>query len=104
MTTRARLPVAILAGGLATRLRPLTDRVPKSLVEVAGRPFIAHQLALLAAAGVREVVVLVGHLGERIEAAIDEIARRADCGFVTRTMVPSRAARRRAEASASSRR
>jgi NDP-sugar pyrophosphorylase family protein len=40
-------PVAILAGGLATRLRPLTVSVPKSLVEVAGRPFIAWQLDYL---------------------------------------------------------
>ena len=45
------LPVAILAGGLATRLRPLTETIPKALVEVAGRPFAVHQLELLAGAG-----------------------------------------------------
>ena len=42
------LSVAILAGGLATRLRPVTESIPKSLIEVAGEPFLAHQLRLLA--------------------------------------------------------
>lgn len=61
------LPVAILAGGLATRLRPITENIPKSLVEVAGRPFIDHQLALLRAQGYRNVVLCVGYLGEMLE-------------------------------------
>jgi NDP-sugar pyrophosphorylase family protein len=61
-------PVAILAGGLATRLQPITEHVPKSLVEVAGEPFAAHQLRLLRAAGFRRVVFCVGYLGEQIEA------------------------------------
>lgn len=60
------LPVAILAGGLSTRLRPLTEKIPKSLIEVNGEPFIAHQLRLLRANGVRRVVLCVGHLGEMI--------------------------------------
>lgn len=60
------LPVAILAGGLATRMRPHTESVPKSLLEVAGRPFAEHQLRLLGAAGVERVVFLVGHLGEQV--------------------------------------
>ena len=47
------LPVAILAGGLATRLRPVTDDDPKALVEVAGRPFVEHQLDWLRDAGRR---------------------------------------------------
>jgi NDP-sugar pyrophosphorylase family protein len=64
------LPVAILAGGLARRLGPLTQRVPKALLPVAGRPFIHWQLALLAQQGVTEVVLCVGHLGEQIEAAV----------------------------------
>lgn len=63
----AEFPVAIIAGGLATRLRPLTETVPKSLIEVAGRPFLATQLDQLAAQGLRKVVLCVGHLGEMIE-------------------------------------
>lgn len=60
------LPVGILAGGLATRLRPITEQVPKSLVDVGGRPFIAHQLELLSRHGITDVVLLVGHLGEML--------------------------------------
>jgi len=63
-------PVAILAGGLATRLRPLSDRIPKSLIEVAGKPFIVHQLELLRRQGLTRVVLCVGHLGEMIQDAI----------------------------------
>jgi len=61
------LPVAIVAGGLATRLHPMTETIPKSLVEVAGQPFVFHQLALLRG---RRVVMCVGHLGELVEAAV----------------------------------
>jgi NDP-sugar pyrophosphorylase family protein len=63
----ATTPVALLAGGLATRLRPITQTVPKALVEVAGRPFIDHQLDLLYRNGVCRVVLCLGHLGEQIE-------------------------------------
>jgi NDP-sugar pyrophosphorylase family protein len=59
-------PVAILAGGLATRLKPLTETIPKSLIEVAGRPFLSLQLDQLAAQGLRRVVLCVGHYGEQI--------------------------------------
>jgi NDP-sugar pyrophosphorylase family protein len=65
------LPVAILAGGLATRLRPLTDQVPKSLLTVAGRPFIFHQLDLLRRQGIERVVLCLAHMGEQIRAAVD---------------------------------
>lgn len=60
------VPVAILAGGLATRLRPVTERVPKSLLTLNGEPFITHQLRLLGSKGVRRVVLCVGFLGEMI--------------------------------------
>lgn len=59
-------PVAIIAGGLATRLHPITQRVPKLLVEVAGEPFFSHQLRLLRANGLKRIVLCVGHLGEMI--------------------------------------
>jgi len=61
------IPVAILAGGLATRLRPITEKIPKSLVPVAGRPFLAHQLEMLHARGIRRVVLCIGYLGEMIQ-------------------------------------
>jgi NDP-sugar pyrophosphorylase family protein len=66
VSTPLDIPVAILAGGLATRLRPLTEKIPKSLVPVAGKPFLAHQLELLRSRGIRRVVLCVGHLGEMV--------------------------------------
>jgi NDP-sugar pyrophosphorylase family protein len=60
-------PVAILAGGLATRLRPMTEKTPKALIRVAGQPFLAHQLRLLRSSGIRKVVLCVGYRGEMIE-------------------------------------
>ena len=66
------LPVAILAGGLATRLRPVTEKVPKALLPIAGRPFIHWQLGLLAQQGVTEVVLCTGYLGEQIQAAVGD--------------------------------
>ena len=60
------LPVAILAGGLATRLGPATHTIPKSLVDVAGRPFVEHQLELLRAHGLTDILFLLGHRGDAI--------------------------------------
>lgn len=62
----ADVPAAILAGGLATRLGPVTAQTPKALVDVAGRPFIDHQLSLLRRRGVRRVVLCLAHMGQRI--------------------------------------
>jgi len=64
------LPIAILAGGLASRLHPLTHRVPKALLSVAGRPFIFHQLDLLKGAGF-----------DRVELLGDGRAGKVACGF-----------------------
>lgn len=61
------LPCAILAGGLGTRLFPVTERIPKALVEVAGIPFITHQLRLLRSHGIDRVVLCIGHLGSKIQ-------------------------------------
>jgi NDP-sugar pyrophosphorylase family protein len=63
----AQIPAAILAGGLATRLRPITATIPKALVDVCGRPFMDHQLALLRRNGIRHVVLCLGHLGDQVE-------------------------------------
>jgi NDP-sugar pyrophosphorylase family protein len=65
-------PVAILAGGLATRLRPATDNTPKALLRVAGEPFLVHQLRLLRSHGFRKIVLCVGYLGELIKATIGD--------------------------------
>lgn len=59
--------VAILAGGLATRLRPITETIPKAMVRVAGKPFIQHQIELLKRNGLKRFVICVGYLGEQIE-------------------------------------
>ena len=60
-------PVAILAGGMATRLRPMTEKIPKALIPVADQPFLAHQLRLLAGAGIRKVVLCLGYRAEMIQ-------------------------------------
>jgi len=65
-------PVAILAGGLATRLWPATDKIPKALLNVTGEPFLIHQLRLLHSEGFRRIVLCVGHLGEMIQAKIGD--------------------------------
>lgn len=61
------LPVMILAGGLAKRMRPLTETIPKALLPVADKPFIDWQLDLLHQNGIKRVVLCVGHLGGQIE-------------------------------------
>ncbi|HWQ67132.1 MAG TPA: sugar phosphate nucleotidyltransferase [Methanospirillum sp.] len=61
------LPVVILAGGLATRLYPVTRTIPKSLININGIPFISHQLSLLREKGVHNIVISVGQFGDQIE-------------------------------------
>ena len=68
-------PIAVLAGGLGTRLRPITETIPKSLVEVAGRPFVAHQLELFARRGISEAVFCIGYLGEQLEEFVGDGSR-----------------------------
>jgi NDP-sugar pyrophosphorylase family protein len=68
-------PLALLAGGLATRLRPQTLQRPKAMIDVAGEPFIAHQLRLLRRERVNRVVLCVGYLGEQIEAFVKDGSR-----------------------------
>ena len=64
------MPVAILAGGLATRLRPLTSPMPKALGPVAGQPFLLHQLEYLCAQGIHHVVLCTGYRASQIEAVV----------------------------------
>lgn len=64
--------VVILAGGLATRLRPATQTLPKALMQINNRPFIHHQLQLLKQKGIKKVVLCVGYLGEMIEAEVED--------------------------------
>jgi len=67
------LPAAILAGGLGTRIGAITQhKIPKALIEVAGEPFIVHQLRLFHRQGIRRVVLCVGHLGEQIQEVIGD--------------------------------
>jgi NDP-sugar pyrophosphorylase family protein len=68
---RSKLPpVCLLAGGLGTRLGERVRDTPKPLIEVAGEPFLLHQLRLLSRHGVSEVVLCVGYLGELIEQGV----------------------------------
>jgi NDP-sugar pyrophosphorylase family protein len=60
----------ILAAGLGTRLRPLTDRLPKPLLPIAGRPMIEYTLAWVAAAGIRQVMINLHHMGDRIRQTV----------------------------------
>lgn len=66
---------AILAGGLGTRLRPLTTNVPKVLAPVLGEPFAHHQLNLLARQGIKRVVYCIGHLGDLVREYVGDGAR-----------------------------
>ena len=71
----------ILAGGLATRMRPLTDRIPKALIPVEGRPFVDHQLGWLAGHGVTDVVLSIGYRGDEIRA---HVGHQTDLGLRVR--------------------
>lgn len=59
-------PVVILAGGLATRLHPITEKIPKALVEIGGKPFVYHQLRLLYSHGIKRVIISAWYRGEMI--------------------------------------
>lgn len=61
------MQAAILAGGLATRLRPLTANLAKAMLPIAGKPFLEHQLGLLRRGGIRDIVLCVGYLGGQLE-------------------------------------
>jgi NDP-sugar pyrophosphorylase family protein len=60
------MQAVILAGGLGTRMRPITETIPKPMIMVAGKPFLQHQLELLRDAGIARALLLVAYLGEQI--------------------------------------
>jgi MurNAc alpha-1-phosphate uridylyltransferase len=94
------LPVAILAGGLATRLRPTTARIPKALIDINGRPFIAWQLEYLRTQGVSRVVVCAGYLGEQIRETVGDGSRfglRVDWAFDGPVLLGTAGALKRAQ-------
>ena len=66
------MQMVILAGGLGTRLRPLTQALPKVLVPVDGKPFLHHQIELLKAHDIRDIVLCVGHRADQIRACFGE--------------------------------
>jgi NDP-sugar pyrophosphorylase family protein len=66
------MPVAVIAGGIATRIRPVTEKIPKSMIDIMGRPFIDHQLELLRSGGFDSVVLCVGFLGGMIEGHVGD--------------------------------
>ncbi len=66
------IQAVILAGGRGERLRPLTDNIPKPMVPVHGRPYLAYQLDELKRQGIVDIVLLTGYLGETIEACFGD--------------------------------
>jgi len=93
------LPVAILAGGLASRLRPLTETIPKSLLEINGEPFVWHQLRLLRSNGIGRVVLCVSHLGELVRESVGdgrEFGLEIDYSFDGSTLLGTAGALKRA--------
>jgi len=69
------MQAVLLVGGLGTRLRPLTHRLPKALVPLANRPLISYQLELFARQGIRDLVLAVAHQADRLQAALGDGAR-----------------------------
>src|SRR5207237_6227114 len=68
------LKAMVLCAGFGTRLRPLTDKVPKPLVPLCGLPLLQYNFALLVNAGVREIVINTHHLGAEMEKGALELA------------------------------
>jgi N-acetyl-alpha-D-muramate 1-phosphate uridylyltransferase len=67
VNTQDSLQAVILAGGLGTRLRPITDETPKAMIPICGRPFLEYQLALLKSHGIRDIVLCIGYRGDMIQ-------------------------------------
>lgn len=65
-----KFDVVLLSGGMATRMRPITETIPKAMIEIKGKPFIDYQLKLLSSKGINKVVICVGYLSHAIEAYV----------------------------------
>ena len=61
----------ILAAGKGTRMRPFSEHWPKPILPVLGKPLMAYQLEMMAAMGIRRVVVVIGHLGHEVVRALE---------------------------------
>lgn len=62
----------LLAGGLATRLKPISEKIPKSMIDIAGKPFIEHQIELIKKNNISKVVICAGYLGDQIKEYIGD--------------------------------
>jgi len=60
------MQAVILAGGLGTRLKPLTEQIPKVMVQVNGKPFLLYLLELIKSQGISDIVLCIGHLGKQV--------------------------------------
>ncbi len=67
-----KIQIVILAGGLGTRLRPLTDQIPKAMIPICGKPFIHHQLTWLSSCGIEDIILSIGYLGHLIEEFVED--------------------------------
>ncbi len=93
------LPVGILAGGRATRLRPTTETLPKALIDINGEPFIFHQLRLLRRHGIKRAVLCLGYRGEQIAEAVrdgEQFGLAVTCTFDGPTLLGTAGAIKRA--------
>ena len=63
----------ILVAGMGTRLKPLTNEIPKCLTEVNGKPILINMIENLEKRGIEETILLIGYLGEKIKEKIDNI-------------------------------
>ena len=60
------MQIIILCGGLATRMLPITEKIPKSMIEIKDKPILWYQIMLLKKQGIKKIVLCVGHLSEYI--------------------------------------
>jgi NDP-sugar pyrophosphorylase family protein len=79
MSAATERQAVILAGGLGTRMRPITETIPKPMIAVAGKPFLEWQLALLRSSGIANALLLVAYLGEQIEEYFGNGAKTGGC-------------------------